>query len=184
MFALRRRDANESEIVAALTAIGCFVTKLNDFGVCDLLVGYRSRTILIEVKEPDTHQNTARSVKGKRAKGNDGPPENAKGQLTKAQVEWWSNWIGGEAYVVETPEQAVALVRGEDLPSDLVVTNGNDEHGPIVALSNAATPDQPHTWMSPGQAIALAGALHEQAGVARARAAFEINNQPGTGTRS
>lgn len=177
MFALHKRDKNEKAIVAALTAIGARVTKIQgcpggdgDFGVPDLLVGYRGRTILFEVKDPDGgHAKSARSKKTKRAKGNDGPPENDKGQLTPTQVKWWSGWIGGEAHVVETPAQAVALCKGEALPSNIALAAGADDRGPRVTLSNSCAPV--HTWLSPGQADTLAGGLHEQAGVARAMAA-------------
>jgi len=179
MFALHKRDKNEKAIVAALTAAGGRVTKIQgcpggdgDFGVPDLLVGYRGRTILFEVKEPDTNAHTARSAKGKRAKGNDGPPENAKGQLTPTQVKWWAGWIGGEAHVVETPAQAVALMKGEDLPGIRVAVD-TDEQGAAVVLGLEAweDADQAPPMLTPGEADALAGALHEQAGVARSLAA-------------
>jgi hypothetical protein len=174
-FAQRKRDKNEPQIIAALTAMGAVVNRImgcmgGDYGVPDLCVGFRGRTYMIEVKEPGTKAHTARSAKGKRAKGNDGPPENAKGQLTPTQVEWWKNWTGGESYVVETPEDAVRLVRGEDLPPEVRVSTCPDDfradgaHRVVLAFPESG-------WMTPGQADALAGALHEQAGVARALAA-------------
>lgn len=45
-----RRDVNEPEIVRALEAVGATVKRLH---WCDLLVGYRGRNYLIEVKTPD-----------------------------------------------------------------------------------------------------------------------------------
>lgn len=172
MFAFHKRDDNEREIVAALTAIGAIVCKIQglsgDSGCPDLLVGYRGSTKLLEVKNPaSAHQKTK-----KRAGGTE-VPENAKGQLTPTQVEWWSKWIGGEAYVVETPEEAVRVVRGAELPSNIAVTAGPEDYrvpgSHRVVLSNSASPT--HSWLTPDQADALAGALHEQAGVARALAA-------------
>lgn len=169
-FAQRKRDANEKQIIAALTAIGATVNRImgcmgGDYGVPDLIVGHRGRTLLLEVKEPGTKPHTARSSKTKRAKGNDGPPENAKGQLTPTQVEWWRTWTGGEAYVVETPEEAVRLVRGDDLPGDVVsvATAPPNCGSDLVTLETRSS----RLFLTPGQADALAGALHEQAGVAR-----------------
>jgi len=46
-----KRDANEKEIVTALESIGCTVHRL-DLPV-DLLVGFRARNFLIEVKNPE-----------------------------------------------------------------------------------------------------------------------------------
>lgn len=43
-----RRDENEPEIVRVLAQIGASVLRLHD---CDLLVGYRGKNILIELKD-------------------------------------------------------------------------------------------------------------------------------------
>ena len=173
MFAFHKRDKNEKLIIAALVAIGARVCKIQglpggdgDFGVPDLLVGYRGRTILLEVKDPETHQHT------KKGKGGTDVPENAKGQLTPTQVEWWSKWTGGEAYVVETPEQAVALVRGADLPANVRIFVDNDEEGHAVTLGWDGVIEAP-PMITPAEADVMAGALHEQAAVARAMAAAD-----------
>jgi hypothetical protein len=170
----RRRDENEPAVVAALEALGAVVCKLNDFGVPDLLVGYRGRTILVEVKNPDidASRHTARSRPGKIAKGTAGPAENAKGQLTSKQVEWWSAWTGGEAYLVETPEAAVAAVRGEAMPRTLILGTIETSDGVFVRFTT--TEDFAGellivpTNLRPAQADAFAGALHSLAGEARA----------------
>ena len=49
-----RRDANEPEIVAALTAVGAIVLRIDAAqpGEPDLCVGYRGRWELVEVKRP------------------------------------------------------------------------------------------------------------------------------------
>jgi hypothetical protein len=127
-----------------------------DYGTPDLLVGYRGRTILIEVKNPNGGK-----PKSKRSKGSEDPPENAKGQLTPTQVEWFREWPGGEAHVVETAGDAVRIVKGADLPCEISVSPEDDG----VALSSIG---RNLAWMKPDEADALAGALHEQAGVARA----------------
>ena len=79
-----KRDANEPEIVSALRSIGCDVF-LIDLPV-DLIVGYRGRTVLLEVKVPG-----------------------ARGRLTKGQKEFFETYRG-EAYVVRTPERAIEVM--------------------------------------------------------------------------
>ena len=80
-----KRDINEPEIVAALEAIGCKVFRLDQ--PLDLLVGYRGKNWLIEVKTE-------------------------KGYLTKSQKKFLPEWRGQLA-VVRTPEQAISVVSGE-----------------------------------------------------------------------
>lgn len=46
----KQRDQNERPIIEGLIAIGCTVIQLDK--PCDLLVGYRGRNVLIEVKLP------------------------------------------------------------------------------------------------------------------------------------
>lgn len=49
-----KRDANHTEIVKALEAAGCSVLDLaaNGSGCPDILVGYRERNVLVEIKRP------------------------------------------------------------------------------------------------------------------------------------
>lgn len=81
----RRRDDNEREIVKALTLCGASVTLLSIPGGPDLLVGFRRRTYLIEVK-------------------------GAKGKLTTAQETWHDAWRGGSVSIVRTPDEALRLI--------------------------------------------------------------------------
>lgn len=80
-----RRDANEPEIVKALEKIGCSVCRLDK--PLDLLVGYRGRNWLIEVKTD-------------------------VGKLTPDQEDFLPIWCGQLA-VVRTAEQAISVVTGE-----------------------------------------------------------------------
>lgn len=82
----RRVDKSQSEIVYALRRIGAKVRFIGQ--PLDLLVGFRGRNILLEVKTPK------------------------QGRLTQEQQEFLDGWPG-EAHVVETIEQAVAKVVGE-----------------------------------------------------------------------
>ena len=77
-----KRDANEPEIVKALEAIGCDVHRLDK--PVDLVVGYRGRTVLLEVK-----------TKG--------------GKLTDDQKTFFE-LFRGEAYVVRTVERAIEVM--------------------------------------------------------------------------
>lgn len=78
----KRRDANEPEIVNALKSIGCAVHRMDD--PVDLLVGYRGKAHLIEVKTP-------------------------RGSLTDSQIEFIADWPG-DVHVVTTAEQAIEVV--------------------------------------------------------------------------
>jgi hypothetical protein len=85
-----RIDPAQPEIVAALRAIGATVWVI---GLpLDLLVGYRGRTHLIEVK----------TLVGKRA------PKPAK--HTKLQKEFMCTWTGGPIATVTDPESAIKAV--------------------------------------------------------------------------
>lgn len=67
----KRTDANQREIVAALRAAGASVQSLHTIGKgCpDLLIGYRGRNILLEVKS--------------------GPYK-----ISESQTQWWIAWRG------------------------------------------------------------------------------------------
>jgi len=104
----KKRDKNEPAIIDALIEAGAHVTQLGDFGVPDLLVGFRGKTFLLEVK------------------GELGPRGGGTGRdLTDAQKEWWGGgrrlrkhhkplppWadVGGPANIVRTPEEALAAI--------------------------------------------------------------------------
>lgn len=87
-----RTDANQGEIVQALRAIpGVRVQSLASVGAgCpDLLVGYKGRNFLMEVK--------------------DGAKAHSQRLLTRAEIEWHCSWTGQVA-VVETIDQALAVL--------------------------------------------------------------------------
>ena len=81
-----RVDKSQNEIVYALRRIGARVAFIKQ--PLDLLVGFRGRNILLEVKTP------------------------GQGRVTKEQQEFIDSWPG-EAHIVETIEQAVAKVVGD-----------------------------------------------------------------------
>ena len=86
-----KKDDNHPEIVQALRQIGCTVQDLAVVGdgCPDLLVGYRGRNFVLEVK--------------------DGEKVPSARKLTPEQVVWHHDWRG-DARVVETVEQAIRAV--------------------------------------------------------------------------
>jgi hypothetical protein len=85
-------DANQPAIVQALRALGAFVQPLHTVGdgCPDLLVAFRNRTFLIEVKD-----------------GNKAPSATL---LTPDQRKWHAAWKGGPLWVVHSVEQAIEAV--------------------------------------------------------------------------
>ena len=98
----KQRDKNEKPIVDVLLAVGASVTRLNEAGVPDLLVGFEAfagfmspyrRTLLLEVKGP-------LGPKGGTSHRN----------LTPAQERWWANWKGDTIIIVRSPEEALRAI--------------------------------------------------------------------------
>lgn len=86
-------DENQSDIVAALRAIGATVRVISQGdGIPDLLVGFRGQTFLLEVKD------------GKK------PPSARK--LTPAEQKFFDEWRGGTLVIVNTVDEAIAAVTG------------------------------------------------------------------------
>jgi len=81
-----KRDAIEQNIVDALEAIGCSVQRISQKGLPDLLVGYRKRNFLIEVKSHG-------------------------GKLTPLQQEFADFWRG-QFMVAFSEDEALDLVTG------------------------------------------------------------------------
>ena len=88
-----RTDANHEAVVKALREAGATVQSLASVGkgVPDLLVGFRSQTLLMEVKD---------SAK---------PP--SKRRLTEDQLRWHGSWRGGPLAIVDSPESAMSMLR-------------------------------------------------------------------------
>jgi hypothetical protein len=88
-----RVDANQTEIVKALQAIGASVAPLSTVGsgMPDLLCGYRGVNLLLEVKDGDKVPSARK--------------------LTKDQETWHAAWKGQTA-VVYSAEEAINVVTG------------------------------------------------------------------------
>jgi hypothetical protein len=82
-----KTDANQSEIRQALHKVGASTHSLAQLGAgCpDLLVGYRQRTYLMEIKAP-------------------------KGRLTDQQKDWMASWNGAPVHVVHDIDEAFRAI--------------------------------------------------------------------------
>ena len=83
-----RRDDNEKEIVIALRKAGAHVSFLDE--PCDLLVGYKGKTICLEVKD-----------------GNK-PPSARK--LTPNEQKFHDEWTGGPLHIVTCVQEAIDVL--------------------------------------------------------------------------
>jgi hypothetical protein len=82
-----RTDANQAAIVSALRLHGCSVYYVKE--PCDLLVGKRGQTVLVEVKTD-------------------------KGRYTPAQIAFMQTWNGGPVATIRDVEGALTLARSLD----------------------------------------------------------------------
>lgn len=86
-----RVDANQAEIVEALRGIGASVLLVFQLKNCfDILVGYRGRTHIIEIKDPSQ------------------PP--GKRKLTEGEEAFRKAWRGSPYNVVHTIEEAIHII--------------------------------------------------------------------------
>lgn len=85
-------DANHTEIVAKLRQCGATVVDLAKVGKgCpDLLIGFRGKTFLMEVKT-------------------------AKGYIRQTQEEFFTNWNGGQIAVVRSFDDALTVLTMEGI---------------------------------------------------------------------
>ena len=91
-----RIDANHQEVVKLLRACGASVQALASIGagVPDLLVGFRGRNVLLEVK--------------------DGAKKPSARKLTPDEKDWHAKWAG-QVCTVKSPQEALKVVMGEAL---------------------------------------------------------------------
>lgn len=93
---MNKADQNQAEIVAALRAAGAGVELITSAsrraGIPDLLVGFRGRNWLLEVKRPGT-----------------GPRGGGAGVLSDDQRVWIASWKGSVA-VVTSVEEALSAI--------------------------------------------------------------------------
>ena len=83
----RRTDSNQAEVMKALRMIGCVVFDIEE--PFDLLIDWRGRWFVMEVKNPETHA---------RKKGGS--------KMTEVQDQILAK-LSAEVLVVETPREAI-----------------------------------------------------------------------------
>jgi endogenous inhibitor of DNA gyrase (YacG/DUF329 family) len=88
-----KKDANHNDIVDALQKVGAYVIDMSHVGggFPDLIVGFQSKTILMEIKNPKT-------AYGRRG-------------LNKNQLKWKEQWLGGTYCVVDGVEAAIRAIQ-------------------------------------------------------------------------
>ncbi len=79
-----RVDANQAQVISALRAAGAYVYIISL--PVDLLVGYKGKTYLVEIK--------------------DGP----KKTLTRLQQDFFGNWCGGGLHRINDAEEALQMI--------------------------------------------------------------------------
>ena len=79
-----KRDANEAEIIDALKAYGASVIQMDKI---DLIVGYKGKTHVMEVKNPLTSWT-----------------------VQPSQQRMINDWVGSPIHIVTTKEQAINIV--------------------------------------------------------------------------
>lgn len=86
-----RVDQNQKEITAALRRLGASVQPIHALGkgVPDLLVGYRGKNLLLELK--------------------DGKKIPSERRLTEDEIKWHQSWFGQVA-VVESLDDALKIL--------------------------------------------------------------------------
>lgn len=102
-------DANHEQIVSALRAAGAMVQSLAALGkgVPDLLVGFRYRLYLMEVK--------------------DGTKAPSKRRLTTEQLEWQKEWAGYPYAVVHSPEEALEAIQFVRWNDHMLISDNGQE---------------------------------------------------------
>ena len=88
-FAVKKTDKNQASVVKALRDFGADVYSLHTVGggIPDLLVLYEGHTLLFEVKD------------------------GADKKLTPLQIKLFANWKGGHLHRVNSPEEAVEILK-------------------------------------------------------------------------
>jgi hypothetical protein len=82
-----RVDANQASIVRALRAVGASVLHVHQLKNCfDILVGYRGRTFLMEIKTSE------------------------KEKLTAGEADFMATWRGSTYHIVYSPDQALRII--------------------------------------------------------------------------
>ena len=88
----KRVDENQKQLVHTFIALGASVLNLSRVGQgCpDLLIGYKGKSVLVEVKS-------------------------AKGTFTEPQIKFMQNWRGGAVSRIDSVDAAIRLIKMLDI---------------------------------------------------------------------
>jgi hypothetical protein len=88
----KRVDENQKTIVHTFIALGASVLNLSTVGrgCPDLLIGYRGKSVLVEVKSP-------------------------KGTFTEPQIKFMQDWRGGAVSRIDSVDAAIRLIKMLDM---------------------------------------------------------------------
>jgi Holliday junction resolvase len=89
----RRVDENQSQLINTFIALGASVLNLSRVGEgCpDLLIGYKNKSVLVEVKT------------------------NERKPFTESQVKFMQNWRGGAVSRIDSVDAAIRLIKMLDM---------------------------------------------------------------------
>ena len=91
----KRVDENQKTIVHTFIALGASVLNLSTVGrgCPDLLIGYRGKSVLVEVKSP-------------------------KGTFTEPQIKFMQEWRGGAVSRIDSVDAAIRLIKILDMDNE------------------------------------------------------------------
>ena len=89
----KRVDENQKQLVHTFIALGCSVLNLSTVGrgCPDLLIGYRGKTVLVEIKS------------------------NSKATFTDPQIKFMQEWRGGAVSRIDSVDAAIRLIKMLDM---------------------------------------------------------------------
>lgn len=89
----KRVDENQKQIIHTFIALGASVVDLSRVGqgTPDLVIGYKGKTIFVEVKR------------------------DAKAKYTEAQIKFMQNWRGGPVSRIDSVDAAIRLIKMLDM---------------------------------------------------------------------
>ena len=89
----RRVDANQNQIIHTFIALGASVLNLSRVGegAPDLAIGYKGKTVFVEVKRDE------------------------KAKYTEPQIKFMQNWRGGPVSRIDSVDAAIRLIKMLDM---------------------------------------------------------------------
>ena len=92
----KRVDENQKQLIHTFIALGASVLNLSTVGrgCPDLLIGYRGKSVLVEIKR------------------------DSKASYTESQVKFMQNWRGGAISRIDSVDAAIRLIKMLDMGNE------------------------------------------------------------------